>query len=206
MLNCVVILGYGSLGRRIEAMLNGTQRIDANVRAIGFLDDASEGPPVLGGDDLLPEVDARYVIAVADPAAREDIDRRALAAGREPYTLVHPRAYVEDGVGVGPGSIVLAGACVNIDTQLGRQVLINVNCVVGHEVTIGDHTTLSPLVFVGGGCAIGNRVFIGASAVILPRLKIGDDVVIGAGSVVREDLPPGSKVAGVPARPLGKTS
>lgn len=47
---------------------------------------------------------------------------------------------------------------------------------------------------------IGNNVFIGMRTVVLPGTVIGDDVVIGAGSVVRGNIPNGTVWAGNPAR------
>lgn len=50
---------------------------------------------------------------------------------------------------------------------------------------------------------IGNDVWIGAGAIVLPGVRIGDHSVIGAGSVVRNDVPEWSICAGVPARVIG---
>lgn len=47
---------------------------------------------------------------------------------------------------------------------------------------------------------IGNDVWIGGNVVIRRGVKIGDGAVVGAASVVLEDVPPYSIVAGVPAR------
>ena len=52
---------------------------------------------------------------------------------------------------------------------------------------------------IGGRLEIGNDVYIGARSVIMP-VKIGEGAVIGAGAVVRQDVAPGTTVAGVPAR------
>lgn len=49
---------------------------------------------------------------------------------------------------------------------------------------------------------IGDRVDIGAGACVLGAVTVGEDCVIGANSVVLRDLPPGSTVFGVPARPV----
>ena len=47
---------------------------------------------------------------------------------------------------------------------------------------------------------IGDNCFIGAHSIILPGVTIGDGCVVAAASVVARDLPPGSLVAGNPAR------
>jgi acetyltransferase-like isoleucine patch superfamily enzyme len=47
---------------------------------------------------------------------------------------------------------------------------------------------------------IGDDVWIGARTVILPGVSVGDHAVIGAGAVVRDDVPAWAVVAGVPAR------
>jgi serine O-acetyltransferase len=62
-----------------------------------------------------------------------------------------------------------------------------------HNVTLG--TNMSPEVPV-----IGNDVFIGCGASILGGVHVGDGARIAANSLVINDVPPGSFVAGVPAK------
>jgi acetyltransferase-like isoleucine patch superfamily enzyme len=52
----------------------------------------------------------------------------------------------------------------------------------------------------GAPVTIGSDVWIGAGAMILPGVTIGDKCVIGAGSVVKDDVPSNSVVAGSPAK------
>lgn len=49
---------------------------------------------------------------------------------------------------------------------------------------------------------IGNNVWIGFDSVILPGVTIGDGSIVGCRSVVADDVPPYTVVAGNPARPV----
>ena len=53
---------------------------------------------------------------------------------------------------------------------------------------------------------IGKNVFIGMGAIIMPGTTIHDNVIIGAGSVVRGDIPSDSIVIGNPGKIIGKLS
>jgi UDP-perosamine 4-acetyltransferase len=53
-----------------------------------------------------------------------------------------------------------------------------------------------------GRVRVGERAFVGAGARVLPCLRIGSDSVVGAGAVVRADVPDGTTAVGVPARLL----
>jgi acetyltransferase-like isoleucine patch superfamily enzyme len=91
-------------------------------------------------------------------------------------------------------------------------------------VTIGDNTHITHAVFLchDGGVlplrkkhptldhtapiTVGANCFIGYHAVILPGVTIGDDCIVAACAVVTKDVPPGSVVAGNPARVVKSTS
>lgn len=49
---------------------------------------------------------------------------------------------------------------------------------------------------------IGRRASLGSGAVILCGVTVGEGALVGAGSVVTRDVPPGTIVAGNPARVL----
>ena len=51
---------------------------------------------------------------------------------------------------------------------------------------------------------IGKNVWIGFDSCVLPGVSIGEGSVVGARSVVAEDVPPYTVVAGNPARPIRK--
>ncbi|PJI89795.1 acyltransferase [Sphingomonas koreensis] len=51
---------------------------------------------------------------------------------------------------------------------------------------------------------IGMNCWLGKNAIVLPGVELGDGCVVAAGAVVTRSFPPGTVVAGVPARPIEK--
>ena len=52
---------------------------------------------------------------------------------------------------------------------------------------------------------IGDGCWIASGAIIIGGVTIGENSIVAAGAVVTKDVPPGSIVAGVPARIIGRT-
>jgi acetyltransferase-like isoleucine patch superfamily enzyme len=55
------------------------------------------------------------------------------------------------------------------------------------------------------GITIGDDCWFGAGAVVLAGVELGPRCIVGAGAVVTRSYPAGSKLVGVPARPLGSS-
>lgn len=55
-----------------------------------------------------------------------------------------------------------------------------------------------------GKIDIRDNVFVGQGAILLPGVTLGPNAIVAAGSVVNRDVPPGSIVAGAPARVVGE--
>lgn len=85
--------------------------------------------------------------------------------------------------------------------------------VIGATAVIEDHVSMLQGVTLGGtGKTVGDRhpkvrhgVLIGAGATILGDIEIGECSKIAAGSVVLQPVAAHTTVAGVPARPVGRT-
>lgn len=123
-------------------------------------------------------------------------ERRALAL------FVQNRISEVFGVDIHPAARIGKGILIDHGTSvvIGETSVVEDNVSMLHEVTLG-----------GTGKELGDRhpkvrhgVLVGAGAKILGNVEIGAGAKIGAGSVVLEDVPPHTTVAGVPARIVGR--
>jgi acetyltransferase-like isoleucine patch superfamily enzyme len=53
------------------------------------------------------------------------------------------------------------------------------------------------------GITIGEDCWLGTQSVVLPGVTLGDRCIVGAGAVVTRSFPAGTRLGGVPAKPLG---
>ncbi|MFQ5410590.1 MAG: acyltransferase [Anaerolineales bacterium] len=85
----------------------------------------------------------------------------------------------------------------------GAPITVGDHVVFGHGVEIytSDHDPDDPAFSRRDApVAIANRAWIGSRVIILKGVAIGEGAVVAAGSLVTEDVPPYTIVAGRPAR------
>jgi acetyltransferase-like isoleucine patch superfamily enzyme len=147
-----------------------------------------------------------------------------------PPGAIFGEAWIEIGSGTVVGQHVSISAGTVPGQDLGPASLLRIGdgCVIGRgshivahqRVDIGDDVFTGPYVYItdqnhgyadpdvpigrqwpaNAPVSIGAGSWLGAGAIVLPGSCIGRHVVVGAGSVVRGQVPDHCVVAGVPAR------
>lgn len=120
----------------------------------------------------------------------------------------------------------MCGAHVDINSEIGDYSYIGYNSFVS-RAKIGRYCSIANNVAIGMGehnlgkvstssifyenpyeeltakdCIIEDDVWIGVNAVIFRGVRVGRGAVVGAGAIVKKDVPPYAIVVGVPAKIL----
>lgn len=95
------------------------------------------------------------------------------------------------------GELVVGDKCFfnqNVSITCKKKIVIGDRCQIANNVVIVDHDHAGSEnwgSYVETPVIIGNDVWIGANVVIMRGTIIGDKAVIGAGSIVKGDVPAG---------------
>ena len=147
-----------------------------------------------------------------------------------PSAIVDAGAVLGAGTRVWHFSHVCAGARIGAACSLGQNVFVGNDVVIGdrvkiqNNVSVYDAVTLEDEVFCGPSMVFTNvynpragfnrkdkyrrtlvkrGASIGANATIVCGVTVGSYAFIGAGAVVKRDVPDFALMAGVPARQIG---
>jgi sugar O-acyltransferase (sialic acid O-acetyltransferase NeuD family) len=200
----VVVIGAGGHAKVVISSL-----IAAGYNVVAAFDDdpSKKGKNLLGVeivgsiDDVQTQSCLRGVVAIGHNRTRAAIVERL--SFMQWVSVVHPRAFVDDSVEIGEGTLIFAGAMVQPDAVIGEYVIINTGATVDHDCHLGDFVHVAPGSHLGGGVQLGQGCFLGIGSSVIPYKKIGAWATVGAGGVVVNDIPKNALVIGVPAKPNG---
>jgi len=108
------------------------------------------------------------------------------------------------------------GVDIHPAATLGTGIMLDhaTGLVIGQTAVVGNNVSILQSVTLGGTGKdegdrhpkIGDGVLISAGAKILGNILVGEGAKVGAGSVVLDEVPPHTTVAGVPAKVVGRPS
>jgi UDP-3-O-[3-hydroxymyristoyl] glucosamine N-acyltransferase len=104
---------------------------------------------------------------------------------------------IEDDVELGAGCAIERAAMG--ETRIGRGTKFADLISIGHGSRIGAHCLFVSLVGISGSVEVGDYVALGGQVGVTGHLKIGDGVQAAGKTAIIGDVPPGKKVAGIPA-------
>ena len=194
------------------------------------------GVQVAPGVELGPEADLQTpcIIGKAPRGATEgELPLRIGAhATVRPFTTIYAGSTIGDRLQTGQGASIREDNVLGDDVSIGTNAVLEFGNRIGSRVRIHsgcflEMVTIEDDVFVGpnvvftddphpmgcpryqeckGGATVRRFARIGANSTILPGVNIGENALVGAGSVVVDDVPADTVVAGSPARVLKKVS
>ncbi len=197
----IVVVGSGGHAKVVVATARAagwkvTRVVDDDAARWGqaVLGVAIDGRSALALDDPA----ALVIVAIGDNATRDRVTRGARCTFA---TLVHPRAFVDETVRLGAGTVVFAGAVIQPDARIGCHTIVNTSASIDHDCVIGDAVHVAPGVHLSGAVTLGDGVLMGIGSHAIPAVAIGAWSTIGAGATVVRSIPARTVAVGVPARP-----
>lgn len=205
----LLIYGSGGHARELHELIRCVNERGVQFNVLGWIsDDNAVQGTLLKGLPIHDRADAfaslpksgKVVVAIGAPSARRGVALSLHAAAISSPVLIHPHAWVGQGVAMGSGTQICAGAMLSTDIRVASHVIVNQGATVAHDVVLDDFATLAPGVRLSGAVHVGEGAEIGTGAAVIQGCRIGAWSVVGAGAVVIDDVPPDTTVVGVPAR------
>lgn len=194
----LTIIGASGHGKVVAdiAKLNGYEEIvflddNENVKVCGMY-------PVVGKVREAVFRDNDIFVAIGNASIRKRIMEQF--PGKTFPVLIHPDAVVAEGVKVGKGTVIMAGAIINTDATIGEGCIINTASSVDHDCQVGNFVHVAVGAHLCGTVSVGNETWIGAGVTVSNNISICENCMVGAGSVVVRNVTEKGTYIGVPAK------
>ena len=170
---------------------------------VGFVD--PDPPAWIAALTHVPD-NASAIVAIGNNPQRALVHSKVLQCGRSLVSIVHPTACVSRSATLDAGCYLAEYATIRSNSSVGAGTILNSGSVVSHDCQIGSFVTFGPNAATASHVSVGARTMLGVGACVRSHAKIGSDCEVGAGGAVVDNIPDGCTVAGVPAKPIVKSS
>lgn len=201
----LVILGAGGHAKVLLSLIQAAGLEVLGVSAPELVEQGLEnwrGVPVLTlFDDNLnafPPENIALVNGVGNQTVRHGLFEKFKAQGYFFPVLIHPQAWVDASVVLDEGAQVMAGAVIQADACIGKNVIINTRASVDHDCAIGDHVHIAPGAILCGHVQVKQNAFIASGATVITGICVGENAVAGAGASIVRDIAPGHVILPAP--------
>ncbi|MGG0249781.1 acetyltransferase [Peribacillus frigoritolerans] len=199
----LLILGAGGHGKVVSEIAFLTNHW-GNIAFLDDCDDLKEvlGFPVIGklGDYNSFKKEYQYAfVAIGNNKLRIKWIERLSREGYIMATLIHPFSSISKTSILGAGTVVMAGAVINPNTNIGIGCIINTSSSIDHDCLLEAGVHISPGVNIGGTVTLNKCSWACIGSSVINNITIGSNVIVAAGAVVNKNVPDNVMVAGVPA-------
>ncbi|TEB14258.1 putative acetyltransferase EpsM [Pelotomaculum sp. FP] len=196
----VLILGGKGNGTTIaNAMVDANRRGYNEFKFYGYLNDGEEKGsfieeyPVLDSlENIKKYFDEYYfintILRIDGNIERINKIESLGIPNNRLVTFVHPTAYIAPNVKLYPGVVIMPNVSISSNTVIGKNSIVMVGATIGHDNEIGDYFHAAAQACVGAYLKVGKGVHIGLNSSIREHLTIGNNATIGMGTVLTKNV------------------
>ena len=182
-----------------EAQIGRGSRICSGA-VVGYRCRVGRDTYIGAGATLIHSLVGNRVIIHAGARIGQDGFGFAMGPGGHEKVPQIGRAIVQDDVEIGANTTIDRGALK--DTIIGEGTKIDNMVQIGHNVVMGRHCVIVSQTGISGSTELGDFVVMGGQSGTVGHIKVGNGAQIAGGSHAKNDVPPGARMGGTPAKPL----
>ena len=192
--------------QRIDPLMENTKRVSTKMEYP--TSSTYRDKPLYWGSDWVKKIKKHAVKTVLpidpDNRCRWATIQLCHKNGLSLASAIHPSAMIMPKTSIADGVWIHAKALIGYKTDISEGTIINSGSIIEHHNVLKSCVQIDPGVITTGGCTVLERGHVHTGAILINRVVIGQDARVGAGSLVRRNVPDSSIVVGIPAKELKK--